>query len=49
MLDEEYAKTAASGKGIGIAQMIYEQMTRTGRFAGALPQTEAVAKPDDND
>ena len=28
MLDEEIAKSAASGRGIGLADMIYEQMTR---------------------
>ena len=28
MLDEEIAKAAASGRGIGIADMIYKQMTR---------------------
>lgn len=30
MLDEEYAKNASKGAGIGLAQMIYEQMTRGG-------------------
>ena len=29
MLDEEFAKGAASAGGIGIAQMIYDQMIRT--------------------
>ena len=28
MLDEEIAKSAASGRGIGLADMIYQQMTR---------------------
>ena len=28
MLDEEIAKTAAGGRGIGLADMIYQQMTR---------------------
>ena len=28
MLDEEIAKSAASGTGIGLADMIYQQMTR---------------------
>ena len=28
MLDEEIAKSAASGRGIGLADMIYRQMTR---------------------
>ena len=28
MLDEEIAKSAAAGRGIGLADMIYQQMTR---------------------
>lgn len=43
MLDEEYSNNAAAGNGIGLAQMIFEQMTRGSRTPPEMPANITVA------